>query len=59
MKEMILKNKTALFVSVSLALILLLSVFFVWTGHRDSTQATPAFVIDIAFQGEYKIGDGE
>ena len=56
---MILKNKTTVFVSASLAAILLFAIFFVWTGYHNSNQATPAFVIDIAFQGEYKIGDGE
>ena len=59
MKKMILKNKTALLVTASIAALLLFAVLFVWTGHLNSNQATPAFVIDIAFQGEYKIGDGE
>ena len=59
MKKMILKNKTSVFVSASLAAILLFAIFFVWTGYHNSNQATPALVIDIAFQGEYKIGDGE
>ena len=51
-------NKTVMLVSASLVAIFLFSLLFVWTGHRNSTQAIPALVIDIAFQGEYKIGDG-
>ncbi len=52
-------NKTVMLVSVSIVAILLFSLIFVWTGHRNSTQAMESLVIDIAFQGEYKIGDGE
>ena len=59
MKKSILTNKTTVFVSASIIAILLLSLFFVWSGYHNSSQATPAFVIDIAFQGEYKIGNGE
>lgn len=59
MKKIILTNKATVFVSASIIAILLFSLFFVWMGYHNSSQATPAFVIDIAFQGEYKIGDGE
>ena len=59
MKKIIFKNKTAAFVSAGLTMILFFSIFFVWMGYHNSNQAQPAFVIDIAFQGEYKIGDGE
>ena len=52
-------NKTAMLVSVGIVAILLFSLIFVWIGHRNSTQAHDVLVIDIAFQGEYKIGDGE
>ena len=53
------EKNMVLFVSAGIVVILLFSLFFVWTGHRNSTQAYPALVIDIVFQGEYKIGDGE
>ena len=60
MKKNILKikNKSVIFVSVSIAAILILSVFFLWTGSHNSTQALPAVIIDISFEGEYKIGNG-
>ena len=61
MKKIILnlKKKKVIFVSASILAILIFSLIFVWIGQRNSTQAAPPFVIDIAFQGEYKIGDGE
>ena len=52
-------HKSIMWISAGLVVILLLSLLFVWSGHRNSTQASPAFVIDIVFQGEYKIADGE
>ena len=52
-------NKSIIWISAGIVVILLLSLLFVWSGHRNSTQASPAFVIDIVFQGEYKIADGE
>ena len=61
MKKNILKskNKTVIFVSASIAAILIFSVIFLWTGTHNSTQASPAIIIDIAFEGEYKIDDGK
>lgn len=61
MNKSILKlpKKKALLASASILVILIFSLIFVWTGQLNSTQATPPFVIDIAFQGKYKIGDGE
>lgn len=52
-------NKTEILVTAGIVAILLFSLIFVWTGQHNSTQSWDAFVIDIAFQGEYKIGDGE
>ena len=52
-------NKTAVLVTACLIALLLFSLIFVWTGRQNSNQASQPFVIDIAFQGEYKIGDGE
>ena len=61
MKKSILKlpKKKALLASASILALLIFSMIFVWTGQFNSTQATKPFVIDIAFQGKYKIGDGE
>lgn len=53
------KNKTVMLVSLGLVAIILFSLFFLWTGARHSTQATPPIIIGISFEGEYKIGDGE
>ena len=52
------KNPAAIWVSSGIVAILLFSLFFVWTGQRNSLQADPPFIIDIVFQGEYKIADG-
>jgi two-component sensor histidine kinase len=52
-------NKTALVVSVGIVAMLLFSLIFLWVGDSNSTQASPPIIIDIFFEGEYKIGDGE
>ena len=61
MKKIILRNKskTTIFISAAVIAILLFSSFFLWMGSRNSRQAWQSIIIDIAFQGEYKIGDGE
>ena len=52
------RNKTVMLVSVCVVAILLFSLIFVWVGQHNSTQSGDPLIIDIAFQGEYKIGDG-
>lgn len=59
MKKIISKKKIVTFVSTTLVAMVLVSMFFLWTGSRNSVQSSPALIIDIAFQGEYKIGDGK
>ena len=53
------KNKTIIFITACIIALLLFSLFFLWVGTHNSTQALPTITIDISFQGEYKIGDGE
>ena len=59
MKKDILKNKTVLLVSAGVTAMLLFSLIFLWVGTSNSTQSLPPVIIDISFEGEYKIGDGE
>ena len=53
------KNKTIVLVSLGIVVMLLFSLIFLWVGMRNSNQAAPPIIIDIAFDGEYKIGDGD
>ena len=53
------KNKTVVLVSLGIIVMLLFSLIFLWIGMRNSNQAAPPIIIDIAFEGEYKIGDGD
>lgn len=59
MKKSILKqeSKKTFIITASIIALFILSVFFLWIGTRNSTQASPPIIIDISFQGEYKIGD--
>lgn len=61
MKENILKkrNRPGLLVSAGIVAMLLFAVVFLWVGASNSTQSQPPIIIDIAFEGEYRIGDGE
>ena len=40
-------------------LLVLLAVFLLWFNNRNSTQATPAMVVGVYFDGEYRVADGE
>ena len=53
------KNKHVIFISASILVIFFFSIFFLWIGSHNSTQAQPPLIVGISFQGEYKIGDGE
>ena len=44
---------------VGILLIILSSVALVWHGNKNSTQAVPAMLAQVYFEGEYRIGDGE
>ena len=41
------------------ALLVLLAVFLLWFNNRNSTQAMPAMVVGVYFDGEYRVADGE
>ena len=58
MKKNNLSLKSTLF-PISIIVILLFSVIFLWVGNRNSSQASAPMIADVSFQGEYKIGDGE
>ena len=47
------------FISLSIILLLILSVTFLWTGARNTSQSEAPMIAGVSFQGEYKIGDGE
>lgn len=53
------KNKHVVFISASILVIFFFSIFFLWIGSHNSTQAKSPLIVGISFQGEYKIGDGE
>lgn len=53
------KNKSIVFITVGVVAILLFSLVFVWVGPLNTTQSLPPIIIDIRFEGEYRIGDGE
>ena len=40
-------------------LLILLAVFLLWFGNRNSMQAMPAWVAQVYFDGEYRVADGE
>ena len=44
--------------SAGILLLLFLAVFQLWFNNTNSTQATSAFVAQVRFYGEYRIGDG-
>ena len=51
-------NKTRLQVVVIL-LLLFLAVFLLWFYNSTSTQAVPALIAQVYFDGEYKVADGD
>ena len=48
-----------IFISISIIVILLFSVAFLWVGTHNSSQAGAPMIAGVSFQGEYKIGDGD
>lgn len=52
-------NKPVALVSIGIVVTFIFSLIFVWIGMRNSTQAMPPVIIDITFEGKYKIGDGQ
>jgi hypothetical protein len=40
-------------------LLILLAIFMLWFNNKASTQAAPALIAQVYFDGEYQIGDGE
>ena len=40
-------------------LLILIAVFLIWFNEKSSTQAQPALIAQVYFDGEYQIGDGE
>ena len=59
MKKFIIKNKIVLSISASILALIFFSIFFLQATNINSLQANRPFIIDIFFEGEYKIGDGE
>ena len=51
-------NKTRLQV-VGILLLLFLAVFLLWFYNNTSTQAVPALIAQVYFDGEYKVADGD
>ena len=51
-------NKTHLQV-VGILLLLFLAVFLLWFYNNTSTQAVPALIAQVYFDGEYKVADGD
>ena len=39
-------------------LLIFLALLVLWVGHKASTQAMPAFVAEVYFDGEYRIAEG-
>ena len=58
------KNKIHIFKKIPLSiagvlLLILLAVFLLWFNNSTSTQAKPALIAQVYFDGEYRIADGE
>ena len=58
------KNKIQIFKNIRLPIVciwilLLLAVFLLWFNNSTSTQAEPALIAQVYFDGEYRINDGE
>lgn len=57
MENKLLKNKTLLAV-IGILLLLLSACFLLWFSNTNSYQAINAFVAQVYFDGDYRIGDG-
>lgn len=56
---MAIKNRKKIsLLSIGFAAVLILSAVFLWHGQKNSVQSSPPMIVDVSFQGEYKIGDG-
>ena len=44
---------------VGILLLMLLAIFLLWFSNSTSSQATPALIAQVYFDGEYRIGDGD
>ena len=53
------KVKISHWQGVMIAVLILLALFLLWFNNRHSTQAEPALVGQVYFDGEYRIADGE
>ena len=51
-------NKTTLSI-VGVLLIFLSAVILLWQGNKNSTQADPAMLASVYFEGDYRIGEEE
>ena len=59
MNTKILKKLSPKIFSAAITIILLFSLIFLWAGNRDSKQSEAPSIAGVAFQGEYRIGEGE
>ena len=58
------KNKFSMFAKtylpiVGILLLMLLAIFLLWFSNSTSSQAIPALIAQVYFDGEYRIGDGD
>ena len=53
------KNIIGIIITASVVAILLFALIFLWMGVQGSSQSKLSSPADIAFEGEYRIGDGE
>ena len=51
-------HKTTFWI-IGILVLILLAVALLWYGNANSMQATPAWVAQVYFDGEYRIGDGQ
>ena len=59
MNTKILKKLSPKIFSAAITVILLFSLIFLWVGNRNSKQSETPSIAGVAFQGEYRIGEGE
>ena len=52
-------NKNVVLVSLGIIAALVFSLIFLWVGTSNSTQASPPLIVDIFFEGKYKVGNGD